>query len=748
MSRKKKKRKKRYELASQRQSSQTTVTVADLKGRGFVHYAKGKEYFLQGEYQDALSEWTGIAPRNRPAELFPLFAEAHFRVGLNLYNDENLPLNRKADQIISELSQAVSLQPEKAIYHFHLGLAFEHLGNSKKARASYRKAASLDPANQRFYSHLAMAYIRSDQLEMAFELLANQQRTFLTDLCLFLIDLKMEEDPPFPELTTKDSSQSAGEQELIYGLLHLMDNSAEQAKARFEKGLVKSEQNGDKPILSALLSYFSGLTYLRNQDVKQGEKYWQRTLETGLNAKRYLPNLISFCWNKGIEAVQSGDLQQGRKWFEALLSRKPDHQAAQKNLERICFLQANALAQEGDWKQALSIWQSSCYEDDLNAFHNIALACDKLEDPKKANVHWQKVVQTYEEECRDHPDDPLKKEYLAIAYQHLVSNYRNSGDYNRATKTLKKMSTLKPDDSGLNLELAESYIEDEKWNSARRQLESILSREPEHIDALMNLALVQEMQFDNSLAISTLEKAVSLEPENSDARRQLGSILNEEAFGILGTFGDIQKAAELFKRQIELDPSHYGGYYGLGQVYLRGFNDSKAAEKLFEQYIQTDPDNPEVFIRVGNTYLDCRFPRKANSYFKKAEILAGNDPQLLIHIGQCMYDHSKRQAEIYFKKAIALDPENAELCFDIGFFYAMKDLFLAKKYLEKCLEIDKSHVRAHMDLSLIYLLLGDEKRAKEYIVMAKRLAKIGGKEELIERIEAIQRTIDERLNPF
>ncbi|NOY61239.1 MAG: hypothetical protein GXO75_20195, partial [Calditrichaeota bacterium] len=129
-------KKKKFKIKPVNKAPQSSPAAKILQGKNLLFYQDGKKFFFQGDIKAALREWMKIPGQARPKDLLPFLAEAYFRNGISLYHDPNFPSENILSTIISQLSQAVSLQPEKAIYHFHLGLSFQHLKNFKKARAA------------------------------------------------------------------------------------------------------------------------------------------------------------------------------------------------------------------------------------------------------------------------------------------------------------------------------------------------------------------------------------------------------------------------------------------------------------------------------------------------------------------------------------------------------------------------------------------------------------------------------------
>ena len=734
-------KKKKFKIKPVNKAPQSSPAAKILQGKNLLFYQDGKKFFFQGDIKAALREWMKIPGQARPNDLVPFLAEAYFRNSVSLYHDANFPSENILSTIISQLSQAVSLQPQKAIYHFHLGLSFQHLKNFKKARAAFRKAVELEPNNERFLLHLVLSYIRSDLPQTEIPFLKDEKQSFAAEIFSLLIGLKKGESSHFEKNDEISLGNSAVN--LLYGLFLFKNGDFEQAKKAFVKSLENMSANDSTS--KALFHYFLGLTFYKLQDLQQGNKYWKLAAKNLTVAKHFSTNLINFCQKEGVAAFRSGDLAGAKKWFETVSLLNPSVKAAQKNLQHVCFLQANELAQNDEWEEALRIWQNACSRDDLNVFYNIALAYDKLEDPSRANLHWQKIIAYYEEICRNHPDDMLKKEYLGVAYQHLIKNYQDIDEDKRAIRTMEKLCKLKPEDTTCQFELAETYLDNEKWNSAHQQFLKILSQDPKNVDALVNLAFVQDMQYKEQQAIQTLEKALQIDPDSVEAKHQLAALFNEEARECLHS-DDYRKAGELFKKQIKLEPSDFSGYYGLGYIYSEYLDNLKMMELIFQGYISTNPGNAEVYIEVADACIQFKHPKKAASYYQKAEKLADGDPEIFVNIGRLAFNSSERQAEKFFKKAIELAPYDADIYFQIALSYSRRSPWKARKYLAQCLKININYYQAHVELAHLEAMEGKQVAARKQLLLAKQIVKSAEKEEELAAIENLEKVIGKQMD--
>lgn len=130
----------------------------------------------------------------------------------------------------------------------------------------------------------------------------------------------------------------------------------------------------------------------------------------------------------------------------------------------------------------------------------------------------------------------------------------------------------------------------------------------------------KKQQFEEALKI--LEDILEKDPHSDDTKNILievlldyGGYLNDE--WVLG----YEKAAECFKRIIELDPNNYKAWYNLGIAYYN-LNKTEGAIKAYNKAIQLKPDYMYCYYNMGLLYeihkgeleLALQYYEKALSY--------------------------------------------------------------------------------------------------------------------------------------
>ncbi|MCE5195514.1 MAG: DUF4388 domain-containing protein [Nitrospiraceae bacterium] len=92
--------------------------------------------------------------------------EILYKKGIELF------MNRKFDQSTDIFHMAVDLNPQKAMYHFYLGLSFLNSSKFEEAERALLKAVEIEPFNDDFYTELGILYEKKglcDKAKKTFE---------------------------------------------------------------------------------------------------------------------------------------------------------------------------------------------------------------------------------------------------------------------------------------------------------------------------------------------------------------------------------------------------------------------------------------------------------------------------------------------------------------------------------------------------------------------------------------------------
>lgn len=260
------------------------------------------------------------------------------------------------------------------------------------------------------------------------------------------------------------------------------------------------------------------------------------------------------------------------------------------------LLQAGQNAQaEREWLQAVQIDPTS------------AEAWDLLGDFYLAFGKWQQAQDAFHHVLALRPDTPALHARLATCAFRL-------GDTTKARKAAEEALTVDRNDATALQLLAEiaktSGLHDEQLQYLRRLVES----KPHDVKALTALAdeLARRAEYKESLGF--IERALVGNPDWVPALYLRGLVL----FSDDPAPEQLKKAAQDFKRVLELDPVHIESHRYLARVYMR-FNQPAQAIPHFEA------------VGRGRPYASAHWLELANAYRKTGKTIKANQLRQLFY---------------------------------------------------------------------------------------------------------------------
>jgi tetratricopeptide (TPR) repeat protein len=134
------------------------------------------------------------------------------------------------------------------------------------------------------------------------------------------------------------------------------------------------------------------------------------------------------------------------------------------------------------------------------------------------------------------------------------------------------------------------------YSRALSLYKQVIQAEPNHKDALYNMAHIFIAQKRYDLAISHYKRVISINPQDSDAYNNLGSIYLLQ--------GEAKSAKRAYAKAIQLNPDLAVAYYNLTFVFFKE-GDKVRAEKAISEAIRLEPDNAD-FVKLQSQILGER----------------------------------------------------------------------------------------------------------------------------------------------
>ena len=112
-------------------------------------------------------------------------------------------------------------------------------------------------------------------------------------------------------------------------------------------------------------------------------------------------------------------------------------------------------------------------------------------------------------------------------------------------------------------------------DEAKQTYEAILSLNPCHADALVNIGNILYQQGSSGLAGESYRGALEIDPDHVEANYNLANLLEEA--------GNLVEAVRFFQRSLRIDPGFAEAHYNLARV-LEKIGKERAARKHWRRY--------------------------------------------------------------------------------------------------------------------------------------------------------------------
>ncbi len=252
------------------------------------------------------------------------------------------------------------------------------------------------------------------------------------------------------------------------------------------------------------------------------------------------------------------------------------------------------------------------------------------------------------------PDKLIYKFNLACAYEGIK-------DYEKALNILEKLDTSENTAFQVKLKIAEIRIKLRDYESAKN----------------VYLGLLKKGKVDENIYYD---------------------------FAILcGQTGDKDKAEQLLKKVLQLNPSFAAAHKDLAVLYL----DSRLfdyAKEEFEKALNLEPDNPYFIYEYGNYFQMTGESQKADELYDKVLDSISMPAKILLNIALNKLRRGKTdEAQDVLERAIKENSQDIDILLNLGKIYFMKNNFnAAKQILEDAMFLEKNPEVENM-LAQIYV---------------------------------------------
>lgn len=537
--------------------------------------------------------------------------------------DDSLRLLPAPDLVLSPAAQ----RKADALTTFIEGARLEETGELDSALLAYQKVLTVDPGEVELASRVASLLVREENFPLAIDILkdaikANPKETAPYLQLAFIYAKHLQK----PEQALKFANQAIA-----------LDPEDIDAYQRIYETQIAS---GDSKRATAILDRAAHVN-------SKNPAFWIRL------GKLYAAVLLESVGDPNPES-----LQRVNAIFKRAAELASDDPAVLKDI-------ADYFAASRQVPEAIPLYLRvlDLQPDDLNAREKLASgfaatnqrtrAIDMLKEiikqsPEKAQP-YDLLAQLQDEEGRTlqraKQIEPAKAEFAKAAANYEQSLLINPG----RGQTILRLAEL----------LIGPLLQSER---AENLLIEARSRFPQAPVFTYFLGIAQREAKHAQQAVITFEEALQ------DAQENRAELLNARFFFDYGAAADqaglYEKAAELFRRSIELDPANSAEACNyVGFMWAEHDMHLDEAEEMIKRALDLDAENGAYLDSLGWVYFrKGKFDDALRNLLRAAQNLKRDDPAVFEHIGDtyAKLNHVP-QALDYWQKALALAPENNAL---------------------------------------------------------------------------------------
>lgn len=278
---------------------------------------------------------------------------------------------------------------------------------------------------------------------------------------------------------------------------------------------------------------------------------------------------------------------------------------------------------------------------------------------------------------------PDPKDRLALLEGiNLVYQAYGAGQFEQAIGLARRVLAVNPGNDHMRQYIADSFRQMRRWEEAMNEYETIISRDPANVNAILNIGWVLMNMNDLAGARTAFERALAIHPGHVYAVSSLGDI-----HFIEGNYGE---AASRYREILLERPAHLKSILGLAKIfeqqgmtreakvsYRRAaelaprdvdsrlalawlhFADRELEEALqvLEELSSARPEIPETYLYRGDVYLAMDRLEEAETQYREGITRAPDAAQGYHGLGLVAKRTGRMdEARVWFERALGVNP--------------------------------------------------------------------------------------------
>ncbi len=225
---------------------------------------------------------------------------------------------------------------------------------------------------------------------------------------------------------------------------------------------------------------------------------------------------------------------------------------------------------------------------------------------------------------------------------------------------------------------------------------SLLEAEPENIDLLHLLAILNAQKHQFKAALCFIQEAIRLDPKSPAFYNSLGNIYKNQK--------QWDKAIEAYYQAIELNPSNSTALNNLGNLlYAQG----KWVDAIqhYQTALKFKPDSADTYCNLGLAFKMQGNPENAKSAFMKSITLDPKHASSQMELGRIAQNEGKiEEAITHYQACLQTDPHHLEARNNLGTLWLSQDKpEAAIDCFKTVLSLNPNHLESLINLGCTYL---------------------------------------------
>ena len=505
------------------------------------------------------------------------------------------------DEVKLESKDKIKTDPNenvKAIAHFMDGQLFMSQGNYSMAILEFQDALELDPMASTIIVSMAESYWKLGKARKSEELLFNalnlnpddfEAREMLANQYIFQNkhDKAIEQYRVLAEISDEDPRYLIALAKLV-----LSQNNINESISLFIKAYEKDKSRIDILEEAANLS-------LRSRQLDKARSLYKQLIDFDKNNAYYLSTYIDLI-------VMSGDYINGIAALESLIDIEGETAERLSQLGILYYKMENIVK-----AKPLFIKLINMNHFDVTIMHflsNIYLEESILDS---AVIVANQIIFHHPSDPRGYLDaalaelnnenplgaikilEPVNKKFFnEFSIQYLLgSSYQQLEEYDKATIVLRQSLKIYPESRGARHTLAIASDALNYWNESDSLYEGLIASDTNDVQALNNYSYsLVERNIHLNKALEMAKKAIELEPDNAAYLDTIGWIYYK--------MDNIDKALSFIRKSVELDNNNAIVLEHLGDV-LIAKNQIQEAIIYYLKALDIDKDNEILQQKAG-----------------------------------------------------------------------------------------------------------------------------------------------------